>query len=45
MSAWLGVDPSETLHARTWSRGAVPAGKKGNTHVVPPKCQIAKFCN
>src|SRR5882757_1654378 len=42
MSAPWGVDPSESFHASTGSRGSMLAGKKGNTHVVPPKCQIAK---
>jgi hypothetical protein len=45
MSAWLGVDQSDAFHASMGSHSSMLAGKKGNTHVVPPKCQIAKFCN
>jgi hypothetical protein len=44
MSTPKSVDPSDAFHASTGSHGAVPAGKNGNTHVVPPKCEIAKFC-
>ncbi len=44
MSALWGTDPADTFHVSTGSHGSMLAGKKGNTHVVPPKCQIAKFC-
>ena len=41
MSALLGEHPSDTFDASIGSHGTMAAGKTGNTHVVPPKCQIA----
>jgi hypothetical protein len=43
MSTRSGVDPLDTFYANAVSRGAVPRGKNGNTHVVPPKCQLAQL--
>jgi hypothetical protein len=40
MIAALLENPSDTFHASMWSHDTVPAGKSGNTHVVPPKCQF-----
>jgi hypothetical protein len=41
MNAPLGEHPSDTFHASMGSHGTMLAGKTGNTHVVPPKCQTA----
>jgi hypothetical protein len=41
MGAPLGEHPSDTFHAGMGSHGTMLAGKTGNTHVVPPQCQIA----
>ena len=41
MSAPLGENPSNTFHASMGSHGTMPAGRIGNTHVVPPKCLTA----